>query len=77
MTQRLGEMAQEGRNPSENLTSGALFRNRNADPRGRRLSLIDGADHGFFCEQRPDSYDASAAADAWSRLLALFGEHLR
>ena len=33
------------------------------------------ADHGFHCDVR-SSYDASAAADAWSRTLAWFDAHL-
>ena len=32
-------------------------------------------DHGFHCDARP-AYDADAAADAWNRTLAWFGEHL-
>jgi carboxymethylenebutenolidase len=30
------------------------------------------AGHGFHCDVRPDHYDASAAADGWSRTLAWF-----
>jgi carboxymethylenebutenolidase len=37
--------------------------------------VYDEADHGFHCDQRA-SYDASAAADAWRRTLALFREEL-
>jgi carboxymethylenebutenolidase len=33
------------------------------------------ADHGFFCDQRA-SFDERAAADAWERTKALFGEEL-
>jgi carboxymethylenebutenolidase len=33
------------------------------------------AGHGFM-RDGSDSYDADAAADAWARLLAFFGEHL-
>ncbi len=33
------------------------------------------ADHGFFCDERP-SYNADAAADGWSRMVAWFGAHL-
>ncbi len=32
--------------------------------------------HGFFCDERPD-YSASAAGDAWRRVLNLFREELR
>ena len=38
--------------------------------------VYPGAPHGFFCEER-DSYRAEAAADAWKRLLAFFGQHLK
>jgi carboxymethylenebutenolidase len=38
--------------------------------------VYDGAQHAFFNEQRPDSYDATAAADAWERTLAWFKQHL-
>lgn len=34
------------------------------------------ADHAFFNDTRPEVYDADAAADAWSRVLDLFQEHL-
>jgi carboxymethylenebutenolidase len=34
------------------------------------------AGHGFHCDVRPDHYDASAAADGWSRTLAWFGDRL-
>jgi carboxymethylenebutenolidase len=34
-----------------------------------------GADHGFFCNQRP-AYQEAAAEDAWQRTLALFAEEL-
>ena len=37
--------------------------------------LYDGADHGFFCDER-ESYDEAAANDAWTRVLALFRDHL-
>jgi carboxymethylenebutenolidase len=39
------------------------------------LKTYTGADHGFFCNDRP-SYGASAAADAWSELKAFFRKHL-
>jgi carboxymethylenebutenolidase len=34
------------------------------------------ADHGFF-RDGSENYDDAAATDAWARLLAFFGEHLR
>ena len=35
-----------------------------------------GADHGFYCEARPQVYNPEVAADAWGRALAWFGERL-
>ena len=35
------------------------------------------ADHAFFNDQRPEVYDASAAADAWAKTLALFRRELQ
>ncbi|MEA2642614.1 MAG: carboxymethylenebutenolidase [Chloroflexota bacterium] len=32
--------------------------------------------HGFFCDARPDSYDADAAADAWNRTVDFLYERL-
>ena len=37
-----------------------------------RIYLYDGANHGFFCDQR-DSYDAAAAAAAWEQVRQLLG----
>ncbi len=34
------------------------------------------ADHAFFNDTRPDVYNATAAADAWRRVLSLFRKHL-
>jgi carboxymethylenebutenolidase len=36
----------------------------------------EGADHGFFCDQR-GSYNADAAADAWVKVLNLFRQELK
>lgn len=36
-----------------------------------------GADHGFHAKPRADRYHPEAAADAWSRTLVWFEEHLR
>lgn len=41
-----------------------------------RLKIYPGADHGFFCHERP-SYNAPAAEDAWVELTRFFAEHLR
>lgn len=40
------------------------------------VTVYPGADHGFNCDQR-GSYNADAAADAWSKTFAMFGEKLR
>ncbi len=37
--------------------------------------VYPGADHGFFCDQRP-AYQKAAAEDAWQRTKALFAEEL-
>jgi carboxymethylenebutenolidase len=38
-----------------------------------RVFRYDGADHGFFCDQRA-SYNPKAAADAWIQVQQLFGQ---
>jgi carboxymethylenebutenolidase len=37
--------------------------------------VYEGADHGFFCDERP-SYNTAAAQDAWRRLTEFFARHL-
>ncbi len=37
--------------------------------------IYEGADHGFFCDQRA-TYQERAAADAWERVKRLFAEEL-
>jgi carboxymethylenebutenolidase len=39
------------------------------------IVVYPGADHGFFCDQRP-AYQEKAAADAWERVKSLFAEEL-
>ncbi|AFZ43268.1 hypothetical protein PCC7418_1061 [Halothece sp. PCC 7418] len=41
-----------------------------------RVFRYDGADHGFFCDQRA-SYNPTAAQDAWERVKGLFQETLK
>lgn len=55
----------------------ALVKERLADL-GKDADVIvyPGADHGFFCEERP-SYHEAAAQDSWKRLLRLFDTKLR
>ena len=40
-----------------------------------RIFRYEGADHGFFCDQRA-SYNNAAAADAWNQVKQLFGQEL-
>jgi len=40
-----------------------------------RIFRYEGADHGFFCDQR-SSYNTEAAQDAWQKVLFLFKEAL-
>ena len=40
------------------------------------IQIYDGAQHAFFNDTRANSYNAEAAADAWARALAWFGQHL-
>ncbi|HTO68619.1 MAG TPA: dienelactone hydrolase family protein [Casimicrobiaceae bacterium] len=40
-----------------------------------QLENYAGADHGFFCNDRP-SYHEKAAGDAWTKLKAFFKQHL-
>lgn len=39
--------------------------------------IYPGAGHGFFCDDRPESYHPEAAHDAWRRLKAFLSEHLK
>lgn len=47
-----------------------------AEGRDGEVVIYPDADHGFFCDQRA-SFNADAAADAWSRLTKLFAANLR
>jgi carboxymethylenebutenolidase len=40
-----------------------------------RIFRYEGADHGFFCNQRA-SYNDAAAADAWNQVKQLFRQEL-
>jgi carboxymethylenebutenolidase len=42
---------------------------------GHELVVYPGVGHGFFCDIRPD-YDEKSAADAWSKVKALFASEL-
>lgn len=39
------------------------------------IVVYDGAGHGFFCDERA-SFAPKAAADAWTRTLSFFRQHL-
>jgi carboxymethylenebutenolidase len=43
---------------------------------GDDVIVYPGAGHGFMRDGSPDFHE-EAAADAWARLLAFFGTHLR
>ena len=43
---------------------------------GDAVVVYPGADHGFM-RDGSENYDEASATDAWARLLAFFGEHLR
>ncbi|MFM7143125.1 MAG: dienelactone hydrolase family protein [Alphaproteobacteria bacterium] len=40
-----------------------------------RVIVYPGADHGFFCDERPSFHEA-AAQDSWRKLLSFFDKHL-
>lgn len=40
------------------------------------MHIYPGTDHAFFNDQRPEVYNAKAAADAWRRTLEFFARHL-
>jgi carboxymethylenebutenolidase len=40
------------------------------------IHVYDNADHAFFNDERPEVYNADAAADAWQRTIRFFREHL-
>lgn len=41
-----------------------------------RIKVYPGAGHGFFCDARPDAYDADAASDSWGVTLEFLRESL-
>lgn len=44
-------------------------------PLDHEVLVYDDASHGFFCDARPASYHADAAADVWPRTLAFLARH--
>jgi|SRR5579862_7763701 len=47
-----------------------------AAKKAAEVIVYPGADHGFFCNERP-SFHAASARDAWIRLLKFFEKHLK
>jgi carboxymethylenebutenolidase len=41
-----------------------------------KIHVYDNADHAFFNDERPEVFNATAAADAWQRTVRFFREHL-
>jgi carboxymethylenebutenolidase len=65
---------QDGFIPAEEC---ALVKDRLAQlGKDAEVIVYPGADHGFFCDERP-SYHEAAAQDSWKRLLKLFDTKLR
>lgn len=42
-----------------------------------QLEVYPDAGHGFFCDDRPMSYNEGAAKDAWEKTKAFFAQHLK
>ena len=42
-----------------------------------QLKLYPEATHGFFCDDRPMSYNPDAAKDAWEKFKSFFAQHLK
>ncbi len=55
----------------------ALDEQLNALGKRHEFHTYPGADHAFFNDQRPEVYDAAAAADAWDKTVAFCGRELR
>jgi carboxymethylenebutenolidase len=64
---------EDGSIPVEDVE--ALRRALERAPVDTEIVRYAGAQHGFFCDERP-SYDEAASADAWPRTLAWFDRHL-
>jgi carboxymethylenebutenolidase len=64
---------EDGSIPVEDVE--ALRRALQGAPVPTEVVRYEGAEHGFFCDQRP-SFHRDAADDAWPRTLAWFGNHL-
>jgi carboxymethylenebutenolidase len=64
---------EDGSIPVEDVE--ALRRALQDAPVPTEVVRYEGAEHGFFCDQRP-SFHRDASDDAWPRTLAWFGNHL-
>jgi carboxymethylenebutenolidase len=42
-----------------------------------QMEVYPEAGHGFFCDDRPMSYNKDAANDAWEKTKAFFAQHLK
>jgi len=58
--------------------AGALALDAKLKSLGREaeVHIYDETDHAFFNDERPEVYNAAAAADAWQRTMSFFREHL-
>jgi carboxymethylenebutenolidase len=52
---------------------------RDLERLGKQAEVVvyPSATHGFFCDDRPSSYNPEAASDAWERLKGFFSKHLK
>jgi carboxymethylenebutenolidase len=55
----------------------ALERDVKALGKSIEVVIYPGADHAFFNDQRPQVYNAEAAADAWRRTIAFLRANLK
>jgi carboxymethylenebutenolidase len=55
----------------------ALSEKLNAAGVNHQFKIYPGADHAFFNDQRPEVYDANAAAEAWNKMLEFFGTNVK
>lgn len=56
---------------------GNLDRELTEKGKAHDFTIYPGAGHAFFNAKRPEAYHPEAANDAWRKMLAFFGQHLR